>query len=81
MLDAVPGDKFKYASWTEQVDGLEKLLRGTKRVAMQYSPFCEIPYISLVDAGTVELVRRAGPEVVSSAELVQLFEAQLDAAG
>jgi Xaa-Pro dipeptidase len=81
MLDAVPGDKFKYASWTEQVDGLEKLLRDTRRVAMQYSPFCEIPYISLVDAGTVELVRRAGPEVVSSAELVQIFEAQLDAAG
>jgi Xaa-Pro aminopeptidase len=63
------------------VEGLEKLLRGKSRVAMQYSPFCQIPYISLVDAGTVELVRRAGPEVVSSAELIQIFEAQLNAAG
>jgi Xaa-Pro dipeptidase len=81
MLDTVPGDKSTYASWTEQVDGLEKLLQGTRRVAMQYSPFCEIPYVSLVDAGTVELVRRAGAEVVTSAELIQIFEAQLDAAG
>lgn len=81
MLDAVPGHKATYSSWTEQVDGLAKLLAGTKRVAMQYSPFCEIPYISLVDAGTVELVRRAGAHVVTSAELVQIFEAQLNAAG
>jgi Xaa-Pro dipeptidase len=81
MLDAVPGEKATYSRWQEQVYGLEKLLKGTTRVAMQYSPFCEIPYISLVDAGTVELVRRAGAEVVTSAELVQIFEAQLDANG
>jgi Xaa-Pro dipeptidase len=81
MLDSLPGGKTTYSSWDQQVAGVEKLLHGKKRVAMQYSPFCEIPYISLVDAGTIELVRRAGVEVVTSAELVQIFEAQLDAAG
>jgi Xaa-Pro dipeptidase len=81
ILDSLPGDKSTYSSWAQQVEGLEKLLRGKSRVAMQYSPFCQIPYISLVDAGTVELVRRAGAEVVTSAELIQIFEAQLNAAG
>jgi Xaa-Pro aminopeptidase len=42
---------------------------------MQYSPRCGVPYVSLVDAGTVELVRSCGVEVVTSANLVQLFEA------
>jgi Xaa-Pro dipeptidase len=81
ILDSLPGNKSTYSSWEQQVNGLEKLLRGKGRIAMQYSPFCQIPYVSLVDAGTVELVRRAGAEVVTSAELVQIFEAQLDAAG
>jgi Xaa-Pro aminopeptidase len=81
ILDSVPGEKETYSSWSQQVTGLEKLLTGMKQVAMQYSPLCEIPYISLVDAGTVELVRRTGVEVVTSAELIQIFEAQLDAEG
>jgi Xaa-Pro dipeptidase len=81
ILDSVPGEKQTYSSWSQQVTGLEKLLSGMKRVAMQYSPFCAIPYISLVDAGTVELVRRTGVEVVTSAGLIQIFEAQLDAEG
>jgi Xaa-Pro aminopeptidase len=81
MLDSLPGEKHFYTSWRQQVDGVQILLKGMRRVAMQYSPFCEIPYVSLVDAGTVELVRRAGPEVVSSAGLVQYFEARLDAEG
>ncbi|MCU1263459.1 MAG: peptidase [Bryobacterales bacterium] len=81
VLDSLPGEKGAYSSWREQVDGLQVLLRGMRRVAMQYSPFCEIPYVSMVDAGTVELVKRTGVEVVSSAELVQYFEARLDAEG
>jgi Xaa-Pro dipeptidase len=81
MLDVLPGDKATYSSWDQQVAGLEKMLGGKTKVAMQYSPLCEIPYISLVDAGTVELVRRTGVEVVTSAELVQIFEAQLNADG
>jgi Xaa-Pro dipeptidase len=76
MLDALPGNKVAYSSWTEQVAGLRQLLAGRRRVAMQYSPHCAIPYVAMVDAGTVELVRSAGPEVVTSAELIQAFEAR-----
>ena len=76
MLSSLPGEKIPYSSWTEQVAGLRKLLNGRRRVAMQYSPNCAIPYVSMVDAGTVELVRSAGVEVVTSAELVQTFEAR-----
>jgi Xaa-Pro dipeptidase len=76
MLDAVPGEKVRYSSWSEQVGGLGTLLGGARRVAMQYSPMCAIPYVAMVDAGTVELVRSLGVEVVSSAELIQHFEAR-----
>jgi Xaa-Pro aminopeptidase len=76
MLQTLPGEKFLYSSWTEQVACLRKLTAGLRRVAMQYSPQCAIPYVAMVDAGTVELVRGAGVEVVSSAELIQIFEAR-----
>jgi Xaa-Pro dipeptidase len=76
MIAALPGEKIPYSSWTEQVAGLKKLVGGLKRVAMQYSPNCAIPYVSMVDAGTVELVRSVGVEVVTSAELIQAFEAR-----
>src|SRR5205823_6391144 len=76
MLDAVPGEKIAYSRWTEQVDGLAKVLAGARRIAMQYSPNCAIPYVSMVDAGTLELVRGVGVEVISSAELTQAFEAK-----
>jgi len=56
------------------------MLGGARRVAMQYSPMCAIPYVAMVDAGTVELVRSVGAEVVTSAELVQHFEARWPAA-
>ncbi len=76
MTGPLPGEKLAYSSWTEQVEGLRKILGGLKKVAMQYSPLCAIPYVSMVDAGTVELVRSVGVEVVSSAELIQYFEAK-----
>jgi Xaa-Pro dipeptidase len=76
MLDQLPGRKFPYASWTEQRQRLGELLSGSRRIAMQYSPDCAIPYIAMVDAGTVELVRSLGVEVVSSADLIQVFEAR-----
>lgn len=75
-LDSVPGEKRCYSSWTDQQQKLHQMLFGSSRIAMQYSPNCAIPYVSLVDAGTVELVRSAGVEVVSSSDLVQLFEAR-----
>ena len=76
MLNGLPGAIRKYSSWPAQVEGLKRLLAGCRRIAMQYSPNCAIPQISLVDAGTLELVRATGVEVVSSANLVQTFEAR-----
>lgn len=77
-LDSLPGDKTIYASWQSLEEGLRKILAGTKRVAMEYSPRNAIPYVSNVDAGTIELVRGTGVDVVSSANLVQRFEACWD---
>src|SRR5690349_13436396 len=74
-LDSLPGVKASYASWAEQTERLQILLAGANRIAMEYSPNCAIPYVSLVDAGTLELVKACGVTVVSSADLVQEFEA------
>jgi Xaa-Pro aminopeptidase len=76
VLAGLPGDVRKYSSWSAQLEGLHLLLAGARRIAMQYSPNCSIPYVSLVDGGTLELVRGAGVEIVTSANLVQLFEAR-----
>ena len=75
-LDSLPGDKILYSSWGEQTGGLRALLGPARRVAMQYSPLCAIPYVAMVDAGTVDLVRSLGVDVVTSAELIQHFEAR-----
>ncbi len=78
-LDALPGNKLIYRGWEELHARLREALGEksgkAKRIAMQYSPMNDIPYMSRVDAGTIELVRSLGDEVVSSAELVQQFEA------
>lgn len=79
-LDALPGKRLVYRGWEEQHTHLRETLSKQKRVAMQYSPMNDIPYLSRVDAGTLELVRSFGPEVVTSAELVQQFEAVVTAA-
>jgi Xaa-Pro dipeptidase len=78
-LAHLPGSTKQYAGRDQLQAGLRTLLTGIRRVAMEYSPGCAIPYISRVDAGTVELVRRAGPEVVSSGDLIQRFSAVWDA--
>ncbi len=74
-LDSLPGQKLVYAGQDELRRNLPRLLGRAKKVAMQYSPRNAIPYVSMVDAGTVELVRSLGCKVVSSADLVQKFEA------
>jgi Xaa-Pro dipeptidase len=74
-LAAVPGETFYYAGQEELRENLAKILGSAKTVAMQYSPKAAIPYVAMVDAGTVELVRGAGVKVVSSADLVQKYEA------
>ena len=74
-LAALPGGTLSYAAQDELRSNLRKILGRAKRIAMQYSPKNEIPYVSMVDAGTIELVRSAGAKVVSSADLVQKYEA------
>jgi Xaa-Pro dipeptidase len=77
VLGSLPGRKLVYRTWQEYREHLQAMLAGAKRVAMEYVPQNAIPYVSLVDAGTVELVRSLGVEVVSSANFVQRFEAVL----
>jgi Xaa-Pro dipeptidase len=74
-LDLLPGRLLQYASWPELHAQLKGVLADSRRVAMQYSPHNAIPYVSRVDAGTIELIRSFGVEVVTSADLVQRFEA------
>lgn len=74
-LDPVPGSKREYSSWRELWDNLQAMLVRLRTVAMQYSPNNLIPYIGLVDAGTVELIRSFGKDIVSSGDLVAKFEA------
>jgi len=77
-LDQLPGEKVAYRSWRDLHAALQTALGSARKVAMQYSPMGNIPYVSIVDGGTVELIRSFGYEVVSSAGLVQTFEAVLD---
>jgi Xaa-Pro aminopeptidase len=76
-LDALSGSKAVYSSWQELEAQIEALLAGQTRIAMQYSPRNAIMYVSMVDAGTVEVLRSFGKEIVSSADLVSHFEAVL----
>lgn len=76
-LDTLPGPKQLYSTWQEQRGAIEAMLGNARRVAMQHSPNCDIPYVAMVDAGTVDLIRSLGVEVLSSANLIQTFHAQL----
>lgn len=75
VLNVLPGRAERYVSWEEQRRLLSHLLTNGLRVAMQYSPLNAVPYVSRVDAGTIELIRSYGAEVVTSADLIQTFEA------
>ena len=75
VLDELPGHDQQYVSWEQQRALLSSLLKGRHRIAMQYSPLNAIPYVSRVDAGTIDLIRSFGIDVVTSADLVQRFEA------
>ena len=80
-LDALTAAAKKlYRSEREMKVALQELLAGKRRIAMNYSPECAIPYVSRVDAGTLEIVRAMGVEVVSAADLIQRFEATLNGA-
>ncbi|MBI2821883.1 MAG: aminopeptidase P family protein [Acidobacteria bacterium] len=74
-LDGLPGERLEYTRWEELSQRLRGLLHSTKVVAMQYSPDSAIPYVSRVDGGILDLVRKCGVQVVTSADLVQRFQA------
>jgi Xaa-Pro aminopeptidase len=74
-LDSLPGGKAAYSAWQELFESLKDLLRPYRDVAMQYWPNNGVFTISLVDAGTVELLRGLGKNIVSSGDLVAQFEA------
>ncbi len=76
QLDSLPGVTLLYVSWKEQQSHLANILKQHLCIAMQYSPMNAIPYISRVDAGTIDLIRSFGATVLSSADLVQRFEAR-----
>ncbi|ADG66183.1 peptidase M24 [Planctopirus limnophila DSM 3776] len=78
VLDALPGDKRIYLKWSEFEEGMAALVAGSKKIAMEYAPRNGNPYISRVDGGTIELIRSFGVEVVSSGDLIQLFESVWD---
>ena len=79
-LDHLPGSaKTLYRRWQDLETGVGELVIGAKRVAMEYSPRNANPYISRVDAGTVELVKSYHVEVEPSGDLIQQFEATWDA--
>ncbi|HEU0003590.1 MAG TPA: M24 family metallopeptidase [Ktedonobacteraceae bacterium] len=80
VLGELPGQRRVFRTWGEMHEHLQGLLRSGARIAMEYSPMNAIPYMSRVDAGTLELVRSSGVEVVSSANLAQRFGSQLSEA-
>jgi len=77
-LDHLPGEKIVYLRWQEFEAGVQSLVQGHRKVALEYAPRNSNPYVSRVDAGTIELVRSFGTEVVSSGNLVQMFESRWD---
>lgn len=76
-LDTLPGSKRSYSSWQELQQNLQQMVKPYPGLVMQYSPQNAIPYVGLVDAGTVELLRSFGVNVLSSGDLVSEFEAVL----
>ncbi len=75
-LDHLPGEKNVYLKWQELHDGIKTIVGDAKKIAMEYSPNNANPYVSKVDAGTVELIRGMGVEIGSSGNLIQYFEAR-----
>ncbi|HEX2252757.1 MAG TPA: Xaa-Pro peptidase family protein [Thermoanaerobaculia bacterium] len=78
MLDHLPGGRSEYLTWREHADALGRLVARSgdaPRLAVQYSPSAAVPTVSRLDLGTAELLREAGAELTSSADLVQRFAA------
>jgi Xaa-Pro aminopeptidase len=73
-LDTLPGEKELYVGWKQLEDKLALMLKGAKRIALQYSPRCAVPYVSKIDAGLMDTLRSLDKEPVSSGDLIQKFE-------
>ncbi|NIR51138.1 hypothetical protein GWN42_16905, partial [candidate division KSB1 bacterium] len=69
VLDSLPGEKLTYRSWKEMHEQIKKMLGSHNKIAMNYSPMNNIPYVAMVDAGTIEIIKSLGYEVVSAADL------------
>lgn len=80
-LDTLPGKRMIYLSWGELHASLKKMLGTKKTIAMQYSPKNNVPYVSMVDGGTIELLKSFGYKIVSSADLVQMFVSRISEEG
>lgn len=80
-LDSLPGKRMVYLSWGELHASLKKLMGPNKRIAMQYSPKNNVPYVSMVDGGTIELLKGLGYRIGSSADLVQMFVSRISDEG
>lgn len=78
VLAHLPGKEVRYKSWQHLEECLGTMLHGSARIAMEYSPRNAIPYVSKVDAGTLEVIRGFGVDVVSSANLLQSYESVWD---
>lgn len=78
VLAGLPGEALFYMKWQELESQLGKMLKGAKRVAMEFSPRNAIPYLSKVDAGTIDLIRSFGVEIVSSGSFLQYYTCVLD---
>jgi Xaa-Pro dipeptidase len=76
-LDTLPGTKHFYAAWQELFEQVKVMLSNHRDIAMQYSPNNLVFTVSLVDGGTLDLIRGLGKNVVSSGDLVAQFEATM----
>jgi Xaa-Pro dipeptidase len=74
-LDHLPGTKLIYSSHASLTKHLSDSLKGYKKIAMEYSPKNAIPYVSKVDAGTIEQIKEFGVEIISSCDLISMFNA------
>lgn len=74
-FEHLPGKLLSYASYDSLIQNLKLSLEGIKKVAMEYSPMNAIPYVSRVDAGTIEQIKSIGVEIVSSADLISMYNA------
>lgn len=76
-LDSLPGKKLVYSGWQELFAQIKTMLSSYRDIAMQYSPNNLVFTVSMVDGGTLDLIRGLGKNVVSSADLVAQFESTL----